>query len=99
MTGVIGVIYTNFKVTPCNEKCNFFHIFCLKCDLNQQLQKTIKLMTIQKFITHNEISNYPKNTPLFAINSRFKENGKQKHKITLFGIFIKSDYTCYKPCL
>ena len=24
MTGVTGVIYTNFKVTPCNEKCNFF---------------------------------------------------------------------------
>ena len=41
-------------------------------------------MTIQRFHTFNEISNSPKNTPLFAVNSRFKENGKQMHKITLF---------------
>ena len=57
------------------------------------------MMIIQRFSTYNEISNFPKNTPLFAINSRYKENGKQKHKTTHFGIFIKSDYMCYKPCL
>ena len=27
MKEVTGVIYTNFNVTPCDKKCNFFHFF------------------------------------------------------------------------
>ena len=27
MIGFTGVIYTNFNVTPCDKKCNFFHFF------------------------------------------------------------------------
>ncbi|RKU26579.1 hypothetical protein C6497_13505 [Candidatus Poribacteria bacterium] len=27
MTGVRGVIYTNFNPTKCRKKCNFFHFF------------------------------------------------------------------------
>ena len=35
MTGVTAVIYTNFNVTPCDKKCNFF-IFSMCGKMQQQ---------------------------------------------------------------
>ena len=95
MTGVTGVIYTNFKVTPCNEKCNFFHIFCLRMRPKPTTIK--KLMTIQRFNTYNEISNSPKNTPLFADIGCLKKKSQLRHKMTLFRIFIISFQNAINP--
>ena len=36
MTGMTGDIYTNFNVTLCDEKCNFFHFFSTHEVMQQQ---------------------------------------------------------------
>ena len=35
MTGFTGIIYTDFNVTPCDKKCNFF-IFLTHREMQQQ---------------------------------------------------------------
>ena len=49
-TGFIAVFYPNFNVTPCDKKCNFFHIFYSKVLSNMNLIHPLEIKRNSKFI-------------------------------------------------
>ena len=49
-TGFIAVFYLNFNVTPCDKKCNFFHIFYFKVLSNINLIHPLEIKMNPIFI-------------------------------------------------
>ncbi len=52
ITGFIAVFYPNFNVTPCDKKCNFFHIFYSKIVSNINLIQPLKIKINPMFLFH-----------------------------------------------
>ncbi len=50
--GFIAVFYPNFNVTPCDKKCNFFHIFYSKIVSNINLIHPMENRMNPMFISH-----------------------------------------------
>ena len=50
ITGFIAVFHPNFNVTPCDKKCNFFHIFYSKVLANTNLIHTLEIKRNPMFI-------------------------------------------------
>ena len=52
ITGFIAVFHPNFNVTPCDKKCNFFHIFYSKIVSNINLIHPLEIKISPMFLLH-----------------------------------------------
>ena len=80
ITGLIAVFCLNSNVTPCDKKCNFFHIFYSKIVSNTNLIHPLEIKINPMFILHFQ------STELSIIEECYQNIYKQSLKKEYRGI-------------